>query len=142
MEFVREERPKVLADLGTLTSVDVGRELGRRWQCLSKEERIPFEIKNEENHVEYVRRKEAARSVHFTPDHGYNCITCKLSLLPGRKNLGRHKLMKHEGIKIVSSLLDSVLSGVLINIGNEGVVQGIWEEREESSWDDYLVQRD
>ena len=52
------------------------------------------------------------------------------------------KLMKHEGIKIVSSLLDSVLSGVLINIGNEGVVQGIWEEREESSWDDYLVQRD
>ena len=91
MEFVREERPKVFADLGTLTSVDVGRELGRRWQCLSKEERIPFEIKNEENHVEYVRRKEAARSVHFTPDHGYNCFTCKLSLLPGKvlKGMGR-----------------------------------------------------
>ena len=59
MEFVKEERHKVIADLGTLPLSEIGKELGRRWQKLSKEEKDPFEIKSRENRVEYEKKKES-----------------------------------------------------------------------------------
>lgn len=51
MEFVKEERVRITAELGSLPVVEVGRELGRRWSCLSKEEKEPFEEKSRENRV-------------------------------------------------------------------------------------------
>ena len=66
-----------------------------------------------------------------------SCSICSFKTTR-RENLGRHKLKKHEGIKIVSSLLDSVLSGVVIKIGSKEGGMGISEERGGSSVDDYL----
>ena len=55
MEFVKEERARITAELGSLPVVEVGRELGRRWSCLSKEDKEPFEAKSRENRVIYER---------------------------------------------------------------------------------------
>ena len=46
MEFAKEERPRVLVDLGSIPLGEVGKELGRRWRDLSKEERETFETKS------------------------------------------------------------------------------------------------
>ena len=53
MEFVKEERPKVLCELGLAPSQvgAAGKELGRRWHALSKEEKDKFEETCKEWHL-------------------------------------------------------------------------------------------
>ena len=51
MEFVKGERSRITVDLGSLSVVEAWRELGRRWSCLSKDEKEPFEAKSRENRV-------------------------------------------------------------------------------------------
>ena len=58
MEFSKEERAKVISDLGNISIGEVGRELGKRWQGLSKEEKDVFEKKAKENRDEYVKVKQ------------------------------------------------------------------------------------
>ena len=55
MEFVKEERSKVLCELGLAPSQvgAAGKELGRRWQALSKEEREKFEERGKANREAY-----------------------------------------------------------------------------------------
>ena len=55
MEFVKEERPKVLCELGLAPSQvgAAGKELGRRWHALSKEEREKFEERGKANREAY-----------------------------------------------------------------------------------------
>ena len=43
MEFAKEERPRVLLDLGNLSTTEVGKEIGVRWRELPKEERQKFD---------------------------------------------------------------------------------------------------
>ena len=45
MEFAKEQRPKVLSDLGNLSLGEVGKELGRRWQKLGELEKSVYEDK-------------------------------------------------------------------------------------------------
>ena len=49
MEFVKVERPKILQDAGSLSLVETGRELGRRWKSLSSSQRAAFEEKSRIN---------------------------------------------------------------------------------------------
>ena len=58
MEFVSSERPKIQSELGTLSLVEMGKELGRRWRCLSKEVKEVFEKKSKENREEYEKELE------------------------------------------------------------------------------------
>ena len=58
MEFAKVERQKVLADLGSIPLGEVGKELGRRWRELCKEEKETFEIKSKENRANYVKEKK------------------------------------------------------------------------------------
>ena len=43
MEFAKEERSKVIADLGPLTIGESGKELGRRWTNLTTEMKDKYE---------------------------------------------------------------------------------------------------
>ena len=58
MEFSKQERATVISDLGNISIGEVGRELGKRWQGLSKEEKDVFEKKAKENRDEYVKVKQ------------------------------------------------------------------------------------
>ena len=62
MEFSIAERAKVLKDLGSLSLVDVGRELGRRWKSLSIPEKNVYEVKGRENRVKYQNEMEMFNS--------------------------------------------------------------------------------
>ena len=62
MEFSVFERDKVLADLGSLSLVDVGKELGRRWKNLSTFEKNVYEVKARENRVKYQKELEIFNS--------------------------------------------------------------------------------
>ena len=53
MEFAKDQRSKVLEDLGKLSLTEVGKELGRRWQSLSKADKQVFEVKSKENRTKY-----------------------------------------------------------------------------------------
>ena len=53
MEFARSERPTVLKDLGNLSLVEVGKELGRRWKSLSEQEKGGFASISKENKARY-----------------------------------------------------------------------------------------
>ena len=64
MEFVKEERPKMICELGPLSLGDSGKELGRRWQVLSKELREEYEVRSKENRVKYAREMKLGK---FSP---------------------------------------------------------------------------
>ena len=59
MEFAKEERQRVLLDLGSIPLGEVGKELGRRWRDLSKEERETFETRSKQNRAKYVEEKKS-----------------------------------------------------------------------------------
>ena len=59
MEFAKEQRPKVLSDLGNLSLGEVGKELGRQWQKLGELEKSVYEDKYRENRAKYKAEKEA-----------------------------------------------------------------------------------
>jgi hypothetical protein len=54
MEFAKSERPTILKDLGNLSLVEVGKELGRRWKSLSEEEKGAFESISKENRARFA----------------------------------------------------------------------------------------
>ena len=56
--FAKEERPKVVVELGVLTVGDMGKELGRRWRQLPSEEKINYESKSKEDRRKYERDVE------------------------------------------------------------------------------------
>ena len=60
MEFVKEERPKVLLELGLAPSQvgAAGKELGRRWHALTVEERKKFEERSKANRMAYKKEVE------------------------------------------------------------------------------------
>ena len=58
MEFGKQERSKIKADLGIMTLSEVGRELGRRWRGLGKDQKEVFEKKSKENRATYNMEKE------------------------------------------------------------------------------------
>ena len=58
MEFGKQERVKVLSELGNISIGDVGRELGKRWRALSKEEKDVFEREAKENREKYEMEKK------------------------------------------------------------------------------------
>ena len=59
MEFAKQQRPNVLAEKGSLSLIEVGKELGRRWQDLSKPEKEVYELKSKENRATYNSEMEA-----------------------------------------------------------------------------------
>ena len=59
MEFAREQRTNVLAEFGKLSLSEVGRELGKRWQSLSKDEKEKYELKSKENRARYEAEMKA-----------------------------------------------------------------------------------
>ena len=54
LEFAQEERPKVLAELGTMSIGEAGKELGRRWKSLSELEKKAYEEKSRDNGKKYA----------------------------------------------------------------------------------------
>ena len=54
LEFAKTERAAVLADLGSPTTVEVARELGRRWKNLPLAEMESFKLKSRGNTEKYV----------------------------------------------------------------------------------------
>ena len=61
MEFGKEERKKIFSELGSLSLADVGRELGRRWRDISKEEKLRFDLKSRENRETFEREKNSSK---------------------------------------------------------------------------------
>ena len=68
LEFGKLERPKVLEDLGNISVVEMGRELGRRWQSLSSEEKEIFDKKAKENREVYEEEKKRYEGSRFQAD--------------------------------------------------------------------------
>ena len=58
MEFAKEERPKILSELGSIPLKDVGIELGKRWRSLAIEDRQVFDLKSKENRARYEKEKQ------------------------------------------------------------------------------------
>ena len=58
MEFGKEERPRILVDLGSVSLSEVGKELGRRWRELGKEQKKVYEEKSKANRSTYMRERE------------------------------------------------------------------------------------
>ena len=54
MEFCSAERSRVREELGPLSLTESGKELGKRWKELSKEEKSVYELKAEENRRRFV----------------------------------------------------------------------------------------
>ena len=63
LEFAKEERAQVLADKGKLSLVEVGKELGRRWQNLPSEEKLVFVTKHNQNKEKYTKELEDYRKM-------------------------------------------------------------------------------
>ena len=61
MEFAREERPKMISELGPISLGDSGKELGRRWQVLSRELREEYEVRSKENREKYAREMKLGK---------------------------------------------------------------------------------
>ena len=57
MEFVKEERPKIHSELGSITTKEMGRELGERWKNLNDDEREKFLKRSRDNQEQYRIRK-------------------------------------------------------------------------------------
>ena len=53
LEFARDERSQVLADLGKLSIGEVGKELGRRWRNLTAELKEKYDQKGKENRTRF-----------------------------------------------------------------------------------------
>ena len=67
MEFAKVERPQVLAELGSLSIGEVGKELGRRWKALpqiQKEKFVEIGKENAENYVKELAVFSQAASVN------------------------------------------------------------------------------
>ena len=58
LEFSAEERPRVLAELGNISTPEVAREVGIRWKTLTKEEKKKYEERFRENKEKYRLDKE------------------------------------------------------------------------------------
>ena len=58
LEFAVSERPQVLADLGSLSVGEVGKELGRRWKNLAADEKQKYDDKSKENRERFCREME------------------------------------------------------------------------------------
>ena len=52
-EFVKEERDRVKAELGSLSIVEIGKELGRRWRSLSVEQKRVFQDRTKVGQIQY-----------------------------------------------------------------------------------------
>ena len=69
IEFAQVERMKIQTELGSLSIVEMGKELGKRWQNLPKEQKVVFQDRNKENQKKYISemkeflKKTAAESV-------------------------------------------------------------------------------
>ena len=61
MEFARDERPKMIRELGPLSLGDYAKELGRRWQVLPKELKEVYEVRSKENRKKYAREMELGK---------------------------------------------------------------------------------
>ena len=61
LEFAVSERPQVLADLGSLSIGEVGKELGRRWKNLAADEKEKYEDKSKENRERFCKEMEEYR---------------------------------------------------------------------------------
>ena len=59
MEFAREQRSNVLAEFGKLSLSEVGKELGKQWRILSKDEKEKYELKSKENRARYEAEMKA-----------------------------------------------------------------------------------
>ena len=59
LEFCRDERPKVLAELGPKSFGEVSRELGSRWRNLSENQKVLFEEKEKSNIKKYQDEMES-----------------------------------------------------------------------------------
>ena len=54
MLFVKEERPKVVAEMGSTVAIgEVGKEMGRRWGLMDQEEKKKFEDAYKEDKARY-----------------------------------------------------------------------------------------
>ena len=53
LEFTRDERPKILAELGPKSFGEVSRELGSRWRSLPENQKVIFEEKEKSNVEKY-----------------------------------------------------------------------------------------
>ena len=58
LEFAVSERPQVLADLGSLSIGEVGKELGRRWKNLAADEKQKYDDKSKENRERFCKEME------------------------------------------------------------------------------------
>ena len=54
LEFAKEKRATVLAEMGKISVVEVGKELGRRWQNLLPDEKEIFVNKHKDNKAKYL----------------------------------------------------------------------------------------
>ena len=68
MEFTVQERPKILENLGKLSLVEVGKELGRRWKCLGQLDKEVFENKSRVNRSRYQSEMMAYTSKTASDD--------------------------------------------------------------------------
>ena len=57
MEFARDERPKVLQDLGQVSTTEVGKEIGLRWKNLKEDEREKYMVRFRANQEQYKIEK-------------------------------------------------------------------------------------
>ena len=53
MEFVKEERPKVLLECGTLSLGEIGKELGRRWKSLDEGAKAVFVERSRQSRLQF-----------------------------------------------------------------------------------------
>jgi hypothetical protein len=56
--FAGEERPKVMAELGNISVGEVGKEMGRRWAVLDKDNKEKYETAHMEAKVRYEQEKK------------------------------------------------------------------------------------
>ena len=57
LEFSRLERPKVVLEMGNISTTEVFREVGQRWKMLSEEEKMKFVLMYEEKKKKYKLEK-------------------------------------------------------------------------------------
>ena len=76
LEFAREERPRVLLELGKMSTTEVGKEIGMRWKKLHDDEKQKFVDIFRENQERYkVDKKNYEKSLDTGVNEGPSVIT-------------------------------------------------------------------
>ena len=68
LEFSNEERPKVIVDLGKVSTTEIGKEIGLRWKKMNKEEKEKYVTKFKENQERYKLEKQKYDEINTTAD--------------------------------------------------------------------------